>query len=78
MRRLFTIIVSIFLLSPGIVVAEPTGDNKEGQKTEQNTQKKGEKKEEKKEEKKDDDKNAGKPRKPIDLVYEFAWPWIMR
>ena len=78
MRRLFTFIVSILMLSSGMLMAMPASDNNDGKKTEQNTEKKSEKKEEKKEEKKDDDKNTGKPRKPIDLVYEFAWPWIMR
>ena len=77
MRRLFTIIVTILLLSSGIVLAAPANENKDDKKTEQKTEKKSEKKDEKKEEKKEDD-SKGKPHKPINLVYEFAWPWIMR
>lgn len=50
------------------------GDEK---KQEQTTEKKEEKKDEKKDDNKDEGK--GKPRKPILIVvYEFAWPWIMR
>lgn len=76
MRRLFTIVLSILLLSSGMAMAAPAGDNNNGQKTEQKTEKKDEKKEEKKE---DGDGENGKPHKPILIVvYEFAWPWIMR
>ena len=77
MRKLFTTIVSILLLSSGIVLAAPANENKDDKKTEQKTEKKSDKKEEKKDEKKEDD-SKGKPHQPINLVYEFAWPWIMR
>jgi hypothetical protein len=76
MRRLFTIALSILMLSSGMAMAAPASDNNDGQKTEQKTEKKDEKKEEKKD---DCDGEKGKPRKPILIVvYEFAWPWIMR
>ena len=78
MRKLFTFIVTALLISAGMAMAAPASDNNDGKKTEQNTEKKSEKKEEKKSEKKDDSKSADKPHKPIDLIYEFGWPWIMR
>lgn len=79
MRRLFAFIVTALLLSVGMAMAAPSSDNNDGKKTEQNTEKKkNEKKEDKKSEKKDDSKSADKPHKPIDLIYEFGWPWIMR
>ena len=74
MKKLLSIIVCLLMVSAGVASATMNGDEK---KQEQTT----EKKEEKKDEKKDDDKDEGKgkPRKPILIVvYEFAWPWIMR
>ena len=73
MRRVFTFIISVLLLSSGLAIAMPAGDNNDGQKTEQKKDKKSETKDEKKEEQKQETR-----RPPCDFTYIFAWPWIMR
>lgn len=70
MRRLFTIIVSLLMLSSVGALAQPSNEKTEEQKTET---------ENKDNNKKDDDKDKKKPRKPIQIVvYEFAWSWVTR
>lgn len=69
MRRLFTIIVSLLMLSSVGALAQPSNEKTEEQKTENKDN----------DNKKDDDKDKKKPRKPIQIVvYEFAWSWVTR